>query len=260
MYRGFNVKMKSQSSYYEFVGKELILETKNKTRRLIDNYIGVDGVIDGAELENDWFGEIQADIFISHSHIDEKSAVALAGYIYKKHGLVCFIDSCIWGYSNDLLLKLDKIYSKDEGQTTYNYKKRNQSTSHVHMMLSAALNKMIDNCECLFFLNTPNSIPSSNIKSETYSPWIYSELLTSKIIKKKIPLRLLKTRTSVESFSKAENTNESLKVKYSVDLNHFSSLNEMELENWCMMNSSSPNDALNKLYNMKRLRSLDNFL
>lgn len=58
------------------------------------------------------------------------------------------------------------------------------------MMLSTALNNMIDSTECLFFLNTPNSISLSNeITNEqkfTYSPWLYSELTTASIVEKRI--------------------------------------------------------------------------
>jgi hypothetical protein len=37
---------------------------------------------------------------------------------------------------------------------------------------------MIDNTECLVFLNTPNSITSQGVVKRTHSPWLFMELLT----------------------------------------------------------------------------------
>lgn len=53
------------------------------------------------------------------------------------------------------------------------------------MMLSVALMKMIDKSESMFFYNTPSSFKQSSIitNGSTYSPWIYHELQTSKIIR-----------------------------------------------------------------------------
>lgn len=61
----------------------------------------------------------------------------------------------------------------------YEYDNRNRSTSHVHMLLNGALAKMINKTECLFFINTPNSVNAQDVEnpSKTASPWIYSELL-----------------------------------------------------------------------------------
>lgn len=49
----------------------------------------------------------------------------------------------------------------------------------MHLLLQGALAKMIDRCECLIFVNTPNSIKMTDVQNETNtaSPWIYSEML-----------------------------------------------------------------------------------
>lgn len=98
-----------------------------------------------------------------------------------------FIDSCLWGCANQLLKIIDKEYCIHSNGKFYDYDKRNYSTSHVHMMLSIALNTMIDNCEAIIFLNTPNSIKlSEEIKvSRIMSPWIYNELATTKFLRRK---------------------------------------------------------------------------
>lgn len=66
-------------------------------------------------------------------------------------GLEAFIDSCSWGYCDDLLNKIDKKYCYDSKKKTYDYHLRNYTTSHVHMMLSTALAEMMDNTECIIF-------------------------------------------------------------------------------------------------------------
>lgn len=253
MYRGFNTTIKTYDEHHYQIGLRLFNEMRNSTIKQLDKYVGINGVINGFELEDDWFGEIDSHIFISHSHKDEKLAIALAGYLFKNHGIKSFVDSCVWGYSNDLLKQIDNKYCKNDNSNTYNYDIRNFSTSHVHMMLSAALNKMIEKSEILFLINSPNSIETSDILNETYSPWIYSEILISKLIEKKIPLRHLYEGLEgrIKTFSKAEKLNESLKIKYKLDLDHLIDLSEQEIINWGVMPSSSPENALDILYHLK---------
>ncbi len=42
---------------------------------------------------------------LSHSHKDKKLAIEFAEWLKKEAGLTTFIDSCILGYSNELLKK-----------------------------------------------------------------------------------------------------------------------------------------------------------
>jgi len=253
MYKGFDVSLNTLNEEFYHSGKRLFDKIQKSTIQQLDKYIGIDGVINGSDLEVDWFSEIDSHIFISHSHKDEKLAISLAGYLYEKHGIKCFVDSCIWGYSNDLLKQIDDKYCRNIHGNTYSYEKRNFSTSHVYMMLSIALNKMIGKCEGFFLLNSPNSIQTSGIFNETYSPWLYSEIITSKLIEKKTPDRLLNRRT--ESFSKGSKEdwiNEDLKVKYKVTLNHLDKLSQQDISNWGGMNSDSPENALDILYHLKK--------
>jgi hypothetical protein len=60
------------------------------------------------------------------------------------------------------------------------------------MMLATALGKMIDKTECLLFINSPNSISTSDIeKPETHSPWLLLELGLVSTIRRKTPERLI---------------------------------------------------------------------
>lgn len=46
-----------------------------------------------------------------------------------KLNLNTFIDSCLWGYSNDLLREIGKKYCKYSDGVPFDYNKRNYSTS-----------------------------------------------------------------------------------------------------------------------------------
>src|SRR5690554_4831518 len=112
MYRGFNITFNQFSEDYYKKGLEVFKIFKQYTTKHLDKYVGIDGEISSTELENDWFKEMDAHIFISHSHNDTKAAIALAGYLADKHEIICFVDSCVWGYANDLLRKIDNKYCK----------------------------------------------------------------------------------------------------------------------------------------------------
>lgn len=148
----------------------------------LPEYLRPNGTVDGAKLEADWFPNIEAHLFLSHSHADEDFAIVLSQLLYDKFKINTFIDSCVWGYCNDLLLNLDKNFCLTSDKKYYKYDLRNYTTGLVHMMLATALTKMIDRCECLFFLNTSNSIVLDPSQCETSSPWIYHELYQSKVI------------------------------------------------------------------------------
>ena len=179
MYRGFNLLLeknyfkKDHFEYLQEVGLDRLLCQKTTIEKIINSFIKDDASLDGSKMQANWFPQIKADIFISHSHKDEKLALALGGWLKETFGLTAFIDSCVWGYSNYLLKLIDDVYCRNINRNSYDYDKRNYSTSHVHMMLSVALTQMIDNTECLFFLNTPNSITPDTIINQTESPWIY---------------------------------------------------------------------------------------
>ena len=182
MYTGFNLRIDKNAalfgdSYdhgvYENIGKSHLNSQKARFREQLEAYV-VDNVIDGTKIQNEWFPEIEADIFISHAHVDERLACALAGWIYDTFELTCFIDSNVWGYSDKLLEKMNTKYSnkRDDGNGGYLYshKSCNKVSAHVNMMLSVALQKMIDKVEAVILLNTDNSIEvsSGKVMNSTY--------------------------------------------------------------------------------------------
>ena len=171
MYRGFNLRYSlKKNEKYEEKGRKLFNEYKNVVETNLNKFLLPNKSLNGFDIQNNWFTEIDAHIFLSHSHIDEKTAFILAGWLFEKHELKTFLDSSVWGYSDKLLKIIDNNYCFDKKLGKYNYKERNYSTSHVHLMLKSALTKMIDKCECVFFLNTPNSISSNPDNEMTSSP------------------------------------------------------------------------------------------
>lgn len=251
MFRGFKlpvIEFENNSYFYE-VGLEIYEFDKVQTKKTLDDYISPTGVLDGAKMEGDWFPQVDAHIFISHSHGDKDMAISLAGWLYDKFHIKAFIDSCIWGYADDLLRSIDNLHCRNLNTTgSYNYTLRNYSTSHVHMMLSTALSKMIDKTECMFFLNTPKSIMASEIEEKTLSPWIYSEIETSRMIRINLPQRPM-----VKTFSKGgefKSLNENFKIKYPVNAGHLTELDSSKLNEWTTKYSTTPEKALDELYDL----------
>lgn len=184
MYVGFNLELNNEifTEANKQKGFSVFTELKDKVQHQLDSYISPNGSIDGTKMREDWFPQVDADIFISHSHKDEGKAIALAGWLQEQFGLSSFIDSCIWGYAGDLLKEIDKKYCWNEQANTYNYNSRNYTTSHVHMMLASALTMMMDKTECIFFMNTPSSVKTEDVIHKTASPWIYNELTMTHLL------------------------------------------------------------------------------
>ena len=199
MFAGFNLKLdadffvnkeKSFEEYKEIGKKHLEQHTCNVDKEL-EKYI-TNNVIDGARMQEEWFPQVKADIFLSHSSHDKELVNAIAGWIYNTFGLTCFIDSNVWDYAGRLAETLNEKYSNKredgKGGYLYNHKSCLKVSEHINSMLNIALYKMIDKCECIILINTENSINISNdgkSLDKTYSPWIYSELVCSKIVRTK---------------------------------------------------------------------------
>lgn len=234
MYRGFNLLLKDncfeKGSFEAFkkVDSESFSSQKTSIVETINSFVRNDGSLDGSMMQANWFPQIEADIFISHSHKDEDLAHAHAGWLKVSFGLTAFIDSCVWGYANKLQKMIDDAYCLN-GNHSYSYEKRNYSTSHVHMMLSVALTQMIDNTECLFFLNTPNSITPDPNSNQTESPWIYSEIAATRLIRER-SREEHRLKRMVESFS--EGGSPTLRIRQDIPVDHLTDIDNGILSNW----------------------------
>ena len=134
--------------------------------------------VDGTKIQDDWFPEVDANVFISHSGKDEKLAIELANYLFDKYGIKSFVDSQVWGYFPDLMEKLDN--GLDTNNNKVKLYKYDKCSAHVHNMLSIALAKMIQKCDYFIFLDSCNS--RNSMTDMTESPWIYFELSLSHIL------------------------------------------------------------------------------
>lgn len=256
MYRGFQLDLSQQDSrnndfirelnkYYQ-QGKKLYEENETTIESKLDYFLLSDNSLDGSKMKANWFPQIQSHIFISHSHQDEKLALCLAGWLHEHFELKSFIDSAVWGYADNLLKQIDNRYCRREDSGLYDYKKRNRSTSYIHMMLSVALAGMIDNTECLFFLNTPHSQSiDACIKGTTYSPWIYSEIAMS---------RLMRQKTKEEyRYPLNESFSEGPPIRLPLLMDHLTKINSNGLMKWKEEFFSSYEcyeDPLDCLYNL----------
>lgn len=268
MYKGFNLDLQSNSEFvinlqkrtrgiffgdYHSIGESLFNEHKSIIQTDLEQFKNMSGQLSGNQIINEWFPEIKADIFLSHSHQDEDLVICFAGWLYQEFGLTSFIDSTVWGYANDLLKMIDDEYCYSPKTKTYKYNKRNCSTSHVHMMLSTSLMNMIDSCECIIFINTPNSFtPADDIyNGNTTSPWIFSELLMSSMVRIQTPSRFKKeiVMDSIQASNESRDFSEALQINYKIDMNHLINLSISQLEKWERESiSDNPESNLDILY------------
>ena len=250
MYCGFNLSIGPLNDEFYRRGMNSFNSYSGKVREELDEYLLDEKILNGTQMQNNWFPSIEADVFISHSHKDVRDAITLAGALEANLGIKTFIDSCVWGYANDLLKEIDNKYCRNTGKNSYSYEMRNYSTSHVHNMLSSALSMMIDKSEVLFFLNSENSITTRDTIQKTESPWIYSEIAISSIIRKKSPAE---HRSYNRQFSIIENQvrkskiQDDLKVEYELPIDHLINIDLNIINKW-IENHNGNDYPLDSLY------------
>ena len=245
MFRAYNLENCNWSGVPPQSGDAIYKLSSASAKKSLESFLST-GIVNGSKLSNHWFPKIKADVFISHSHKDESTAVKCASWLKDSFGLESFVDSCLWGHADDLLKIIDKACLNPGGET-YDYNKRNGSTSHVHMMLSTALSTMLGACECVIFINTPNSITSNEAVAKTQSPWLLSELGTMRIIRRKKPERAL---IQLENFSGQTKKAVDLTMEYIVPLDELTPLDSDQLKAWRASFKANPRKlhALDLLY------------
>jgi len=235
VYRAFDVNLNgfSQLSDVDYeAGQKLWNENTAQVRTKLETFLRSDGSLDGSEMQKNWFPQVDADVFISHSHQDQTLAIKLAGWLSRHFALRPFIDSCVWGNSEVLLKIIDDEYCLNPGRETYSYEKRNRSTSHIHMMLSVALTKMIDNTECAWVLNTQNSVTSKGVVERTQSPWIFSEIFTMRLIRRKDAATHRQQVKLAKAIAMGRRADGLIDISYLAPLDLFAKVNAMTLQTW----------------------------
>lgn len=214
---------------YKKQGKRIKEELQNQVEDILSAVANAEGVIDGEQLSDAWFPIMNKDIFISYSHNDEDLALTLAGIINQAFGLSVFVDATIWGSADCLLNAIDREYCMQE-DGTYNYTKRNFSTSHVHAMLTTSIMRAMDQAEAIFFLNTSNStykLKNGFSKEHTLSPWIYEEIVCAKLLRERSweEYRMLR-------MDEAYHFEKSLNVAYPYDLKEYKTITFADFIEW----------------------------
>ena len=234
MYRGFELTL-NEVDLLSSDGKysKLLSERRDEIINRFNEVLLSNGKIDADKIIAEWFPSGQYHVFISHSHKDLKLAEQLANWLYDKFNINSFLDSHVWGYANNLLKELNEKYARN-GDETYAYEPAISNAAHVYLMLSTALSEAIDKSECLFFINTENTIESMQIEgseaqSRTASPWIMHELKTSAMIRKHFSSDRQKYITEgvgLEALAKSAN------FSFSVSTEHLSKIDENSLITW----------------------------
>lgn len=261
MYKAFNLKGFDKSFIIPRYrarlierGRKVTSAGKGSVQRTLTKIAGSKASLDGKKLQDGWFPQVHADVFLSHSRRNENDILMLAGWLDDRFGLKAFVDSAIWGYAGDLLKMIDHEYCYQADSNTYHYQRRNESTSHVHMMLMTALQMMIHKTECLIFVNTPESIAVQQVvTAQTYSPWIFAELTTAGIIRLRTPGRLAKERSrlSAKSIFKEARKDRRLSILHTIgDLQRLSEIDCSDLVTWSEECEAEGESALDKLYEL----------
>ena len=119
-------------------------------------------------------------------------------------------------------------------------------------MLTIALHKMINRCECVILLNTGNAI--SRVKKyedlqhdTTFSPWICSELICSSLIQQRRPERYSSQR--MQGTQNFDAVNESLQIAYEIPTKHLLPLDPKTLSAWKEAYMGNKLHPLDVLYN-----------
>ncbi|HAO07345.1 MAG TPA: hypothetical protein DCQ50_10185 [Chryseobacterium sp.] len=247
MYIGFELKKIDESFFNDFkyflnIGNRTLRKHKGIIQDTLDKFENYNGSLDGDKMQSNWFPQINADIFLSHSHADENLVIAFGGWLKEEFGLECFIDSCIWGYSKSLQNIIDNTYSRNR-EGVLDYDSVLYASSHVNMMLNTALMQMVDSCECIIFVNTPKSVKPNQVMSKIISPWIYSEIAMTKLIKSRsLDSYRIKSINENRHFSELE-------IEYNLDTKHLLNLTTYKLHTWKNAGLKNSN-ALDYLYRM----------
>jgi len=263
MYAAYQLKGFESDDYSKLareiqVGRELEKTANEVITRSIYQFVNPDGSVDAAAMMSEWFPSTTANVFISHSRGDKDLAFAIAG-ILSDVGLRPFIDSCVWRHADTLLWAMDKRCCPIDGTESFSYEKRNVTTAHVHLMLSTALTKMMDRCECVFFLNTANSIKPkspgemvSGDEASTHSPWIFHEIAMIKLLRRRERLkhwgREKKSNFSEETEKSAASVPQ---FSYPVDLGGVPELDVSALEIWLKYLEKHDEHPLDLLYQVQ---------
>lgn len=192
MYLGFEIEhYKPTEHFFDFRIDGYVNNAKSRIDDLARFMIGTYNrhiILDAEELSEAIFPEADYDVFLSHSHGDQRNAVDLALALGKR-GLKVFVDSTVWGFFGDLVEKIIAETRPHDNETKEGHVHRIHAD--VHMMLAGALHRTIARAETFVFVRSEKSVPLSfGDKVRTLSPWLFSELQFSFQVQHATPTRI----------------------------------------------------------------------
>lgn len=182
----------------------------------IQKYVLDGGDLDGKLLQQCAYPEVEADIFISHSHFDVSHNIIgpLAVWLEQGRQHKVFVDSWVWRNKSNLMSLVTN------GHTNISECTKERLWEHIHCMLIKSLASMIDKCPIFLFVDTRNAMPRDG---QTYSPWIYSELELSSL--------LLKHQRS-QLDSGLEKLSENFSIRHTPEISHLKRIDLNCLNQW----------------------------
>lgn len=184
----------------------------------------------GDGILEDFFPDVDVDVFISHSHDDLDLAKAVAGYIQSKSRSLCFIDSCVWGNIDILLKNLNEKFCQ-KSINLYDYDTSNHVTKHALIMLTTALSRIMFKASIFIFLNTRKSIVKREDDGRYYikSPWLYHELSFSRIMHDQ---QMLIPENFSENQKRANVWLNRVDIMYRAPVEHLTEISVADLKRW----------------------------
>lgn len=230
MYKSYNLTLYGWD-LEDFSGDTDYNLEKKEAGSLLKQLINSDHDIAAEDIKSIFFPQNSYDVFISHSRSDLDLALRLRQYLKDHFDLRVFVDSICWENIDDLQKELDEHYRTNDNN--YKYETVKRVAQHSNIILASALTEAIDKSECVFFLNTKNSVVSgARVKEDkTYSPWIYHEVYTASTIRQRKPNR----KPANESRNNAlyEAVNPALPtITYGLDLSNMAKLDSNSLLKW----------------------------
>ena len=215
--------------------------------------------VDGELIEKTWFPQGEFHVFISHSHKDIELASCLAVYLKWRMGINAFVDSLVWGYRDTLIKQLTPT-----GLGHYRWTEEQKLSftssvaSHVDCMLLKSLMEVMDRCECILFLNTPNAMTTEGVCGKTMSAWIYGEMEAARRLRKIVPERLRLTKRAMENYSRvvldeSVGAQPVIMMSHPMDTSHLQKISSNKFVDWTnAVVSTDPQQSLDTLYSLMK--------
>ncbi|OOP97121.1 TIR domain protein [Helicobacter pylori] len=166
-----------------------INEAAEKIHELIKNarYSNDNIVLKRNEIKEAFFSPFKpqlknAQVFLSHSHVDRNKALEVKDYLESQTKRKVFIDSLFWDYKDDVLNELAEY--DDISRIEYTFT----------LILRESLEDMIKKCPYFVFLQSKNSVSlNQDLLGITHSAWIYEELKIAHSISESRPIPMMES-------------------------------------------------------------------